>query len=219
MTPWRDGDAPRDEADDATGDEAPAAWSREEARALEVWKQALDLQKHFNDLHFRLRAFYFGFLGTLAAVRSGLLGTHAASAGALTLPEAPFARVVVSALLVAPGVAVWVLDRFYYHPLLSAAVDRAAELERRVPTLHLVSYIRAQNHEAKVLWVRQGRAKLTLFYGTLNAALLGLLHSDRPWWAVVSVAASGALFFVIEYATPLSKAEQARARGSRADGE
>lgn len=180
-------------------------WTREEELAREVWKQAIDLQKHFNDIHFRLRAFFFGFLGTIAAVVTGLVVSGKAEERTDLLqsfPSGSAARFVIAVFLLAPGFALWVLDRFYYHPLLAAAVDRACEIEKDVPGLKLSSALRDDNQQERFFFVRRGRAKVTLFYGTVSAAMMGLLHADDWSCALRMTILAGFVFFMLEILHP-----------------
>jgi hypothetical protein len=85
--------------------------------SVESWKQALDLQKHFNDILFRIRGLAFAFGGAAVAL-------------ATTRPEAPAILSSWRGLgLAAPWLALYVMDRAYYHELLRASVRFAEEIE------------------------------------------------------------------------------------------
>jgi hypothetical protein len=171
----------------------------------ELWKQAIDLQKHFNDMIFRIRAFFFGFLGTVVAVR-GLAGIHIGGTGAFDPkhPDLPLEhRFLVLALLLAPSLAVYMLDRFYYHPLLVGAVRVAMEIEARRPALRLSATIREENHGHTVLrLVKQGRAKVSLFYCALISSLVGLVLIENLIWSICGVALTSLIFFLAEMLQP-----------------
>lgn len=89
--------------------------------SFDSWKQALDVQKHFNDILFRIRGLAFAFGG-------------AAVAFAMARPEAPAALSSWRGLgrgLAAPWIALYLMDRAYYHELLRASVRFAEDIEAR----------------------------------------------------------------------------------------
>lgn len=115
--------------------------------AIEAWKQAVDLQKHFNDILFRIRGLAFAFGG-------------AAVAFAMTRPEAPGVLSSWRGLgLATPWLALYLMDRAYYHELLRAAVRFAESFEERGEAPALCTAITAGNHKTG-----SGRLKITLFY-------------------------------------------------------
>ncbi|NBC45557.1 hypothetical protein [Corallococcus exiguus] len=181
------------------GSVKPEVWTPEEERNREVWKLVIDLQKHFNDIHFRLRAFYFGFLSVIATAVAALLFSTAMSEAKTQFPAGSLKRILLSVLLVTPGVAVWSLDRFYYHPLLVAAVDKAIEIEKSSPRLMSIStHLRSTNHASVFFAASRGRSKVTLFYALITAAMVGILNADEWCVAIVSSVVAGLLFYVFE---------------------
>ncbi len=180
------------------GSERPGVWTSDEECYREVWKHAIDLQKHFNDILFKVRAFYFGFLGIIGTAVAAILFSNSGGDALARFPVG-LKRLFLTVLLVAPGVAVWMLDRYYYHPLLVGAVKLAARVEEIVPRLMSVSTtLRIENHSAKFFSVSRGRAKVTLFYGWITVAIVALLNADCWWIATLSGVVVGAVFWALE---------------------
>lgn len=167
--------------------------------AQKVWEQALDLQKHFNDILFRLRSFFFLFLGAAA--------TFAAKSDVMrSLVEHP-----ASVLLLAPVVAVYALDRFYYHLLLVGAVEAARRIEEQHPALRLSETIRAANLSSTLFGrVTRGREKVTFFYAMPMTVAAGLLASGHFGWlgGVVAAVLVAAAFASIERRQGLMEEER-----------
>lgn len=142
--------------------------------AREVWKGAIDLQKHSNDILFRLRSFFFLFLAAAAT-----FGSKTSDPAALGFPE--------DLLLVTPALGIYILDRFYYHLLLVGAVHAARRVEVRYPALRLSEVIREANVSSTILFARRGRQKVTLFYAVPIVAAVVLLSrgalGGRAWGA------------------------------------
>ena len=103
---------------------------------IEVWKQALALQQHINDILFRLRSFFFLFLAAAAT-----FGSKGSFSGVLDFPS--------NLVLLTPAVAVYLLDRFYYHLLLVGAVEAARRVEAKRPVLRLSETLRDLSRAAR----------------------------------------------------------------------
>jgi len=104
--------------------------SGEELRAsIEYYKTIITTQTHFNDMLIRTRWFGLTVVATLLAVTGASLtqapSTTVRLAGVDMLISGTFA---LSALLV--SVTLFMLDRLYYFPLLSASVAHGEEFEK-----------------------------------------------------------------------------------------
>jgi len=97
---------------------------------LEVWKQSIDVQKHFNEICMRIRNFYISFVTGLFAL-IGVLITNI---------DKPFFRIgnydvhITLPVFVAIVIATYLfyfIDLHWYHRLLKGAVINALELEKK----------------------------------------------------------------------------------------
>jgi hypothetical protein len=157
---------------------------------FEVWKQAVDLQKHFNDILLRIRNFYFLYFGVVVAGISSSLGKDNSILTALKAHLSFWTYLAA----ITPALALYFLDRFYYHELLRGAVMVAKDIEKKYSSLNMASRIQDVNHNARLFWiVRTGRRKVTVFYALpliVGAAVLG------NWlWALGMLTP----FFVLEW--------------------
>ena len=93
----------------------------EEKILIELWKQTLDMQKHFNDLSFKIR----GFLMTII---TGLLGASTFFDDNLSI------GIIKSliAFIILSGIAILFID-LWYHIYLKAAVKQGMEIEKKFP--------------------------------------------------------------------------------------
>lgn len=138
--------------------------------AVEQWKLALDLQKHFNDILFRIRGLAFAFGG-------------AAVAFATTRPEAPAMLSSWRGLgLATPWIALYVMDRGYYHELLRACVRFAENIEAKGEAPPLCTSITAGNHKTG-----SGRVKITVFYWLPLAGISFAATGRWSAWLVSTV--------------------------------
>jgi len=106
--------------------EAIAPGSEELKSAVEIWKQIIAVQMHFNDIEMRIRNLYVTvLLGTVAAtgwvldkkLRLELPVLHVHYAMALL-----FAGLMASRLF-------YFMDRYWYHQLLKGSVDQGRALD------------------------------------------------------------------------------------------
>jgi hypothetical protein len=92
---------------------------------IEMWKQATQVNQHFNDIEWRIR----GLALTAATFAIGAAGV-AANDGET------FAHVSVGSLLLVVALLLWYafyfVDSAWYHPLLKASVDKTMELEEEI---------------------------------------------------------------------------------------
>lgn len=143
---------------------------------VELWKQTIAVQQHFNDICWRIRGL------ALTAM------TFALGAAAVAVQEDVAIRVFGStfefgAAILGLGVLLWsafsFVDRFWYHQLLKGAVVHGEKLEKelrkRLPAAGLTRQISESSPTRFGLrWRRTGfvlhsTAKLNIFY------LLGIL--------------------------------------------
>ena len=153
---------------------------------FETWKQAHDIQKHFNDVLFKIRNFYFLFIGAIGALSEKLPLLRASPRWELLL-------------VLVPWVSIYLLDRFYYHPMLRAAVRAAESIEKNRPGLSLSTEITAQNHRSQIAGVvRSGGAKVTLFYALPMSALAAYLFHDTTKDGLLSACLVLMIFWGLE---------------------
>jgi hypothetical protein len=169
-----------------TGDQKVGHW-------IEMWKQTVQVQQHFNDIEWRIR----GLALTAATFAIGAAAVAAKDGSSWAAPI-----VLVIGLLL--WYAFYFVDRFWYHPLLKAAVAQGHKIEDHIaeymPGADLARTISAGSPVPKpgvIKVLSLGRArdasmhsdhKLVWFYRlgglALLAAALGLtiqaVASDEP---------------------------------------
>jgi hypothetical protein len=138
---------------------------------LQIWEKCVDVQTHFNEMCMNIRRTAIGTLGALVAV-----GAIAFRFGgvALLFDRTVSVAFLFSALALFCWFAFYLLDRFWYHQLLRAAVRYAESLEPTARALNLVvplsmtREIREANRRSLRL---TGSMKLDLFYGSISVVL------------------------------------------------
>lgn len=88
---------------------------------VEMWKQTTQVQQHFNDIEWRIR----GLALTAATFAIGAAAVAAKDGASWTAPI-----VLVIGLLL--WYAFYFVDRFWYHPLLKAAVSQGHKIEDHI---------------------------------------------------------------------------------------
>lgn len=92
---------------------------------LEVWKQCVDVQMHFNDMEMKIRSLAV----TVITAISGAIG--------YLLKENIYHQFII--ILSFIGIAAWLcfylMDRFMYHKLLIGAVNSGINIEKRLESL------------------------------------------------------------------------------------
>lgn len=103
---------------------------------VEMWKQTVTVQQHFNDIEWRIR----GLALTAATFAIG-------AAAVATKDGKTFAAGTVLAIGLLLWYAFYFVDRYWYHPLLKASVDQGhkleAELASHLPAADLTQTISA----------------------------------------------------------------------------
>ena len=158
---------------------------------VEIWKKIVDVQQHFNDIGWRIRALAMTALTfTLGATFFGYLNADLVTVGGLQFNPATFVPVL--------GFFIWLLfwfaDGIWYHRLLSGASAAADPVEQRLKSLgvtaELSTEIQKASHRKWLGMEMNSTRKLNIFYAigalillTTTVALLivtGSLLSAAP---------------------------------------
>lgn len=110
-------------------DSAPGLTAAERLRHyVDLYKTTVEVQEHFNDIEWRIR-------GLALTVATFALG----AAGVVARDEAKVGPVSLGTLVVLLGLLLWYafyfVDRWWYHPLLKAAVSQGTDLEKEIQKL------------------------------------------------------------------------------------
>jgi len=102
----------------------------EQAKLLvELWKQTVTVQQHFNDLSWRIR-------GLALTALTFTLGAAAVAAQEAVVVQLFGRTFQLSALIMVAGFILWLaffyVDRLWYHPLLRGSVKHGEALEREL---------------------------------------------------------------------------------------
>jgi hypothetical protein len=140
---------------------------------VELWKQTVAVQQHFNDLEWRIRQL------ALTAMTFAL-GAAALAAKDKTSISIFGIDVQLSSALLIGGLALWLsfyfVDQVWYHRLLIGAVTHGEQLERKLqevlPEAGLtIAISRASPYSVTVgrrsfvrTWIVHSSAKLRIFY-------------------------------------------------------
>ncbi|VEP38997.1 MULTISPECIES: hypothetical protein [Tessaracoccus] len=118
---------------------------------IELWKSSVDVQKHFNDIEWRIR----GLALTVATFALGAAGV-AAKDGTRMGPISLGSMVLVLGLIL--WYAFYYVDRYWYHPLLRAAVKEGEIFELAIaqylPEAHMTQGITANSPQPASRWMR-----------------------------------------------------------------
>src|SRR3990172_1195077 len=142
---------------------------------IEAWKQTVAVQMHFNDLALRIRSFALTLIAAILAVGFTQGNTD------YPIP------IAAASLLVWPSF--WLVDRFWYHPLLIGAVNHGMAIENQAKKLGLTlsgfdsdksnySLLGLANrisvHSREALKMKTKR-KMDLYYFIIFVALLAIV--------------------------------------------
>jgi hypothetical protein len=181
---------PRKSVDDfwKTAPTVNASDAAERSFAVEVWKQTVAVQMHFNDICMKIRNFAITLL-------AGVVGLTAYSAKDAVSIHVFSREVPIGALICFGGligwVAFWAMDRHWYHVFLVAAGKHASNIEGRwrsaYPELQLSSQIGEDSRRMVGTWVFHSGRRLSVFYlvgaGVLLFTAVGVWNAhvvDRP---------------------------------------
>ncbi|GGN07831.1 hypothetical protein GCM10009721_39310 [Terrabacter tumescens] len=92
---------------------------------VEMWKESVEVQRHFNDIEWRIR----GLALTVATFALGAAGVAAKDGTKVTGVSLGSVVVLIGLLL---WYAFYFVDRFWYHPLLKAAVTHGTAIENEI---------------------------------------------------------------------------------------
>ncbi len=92
---------------------------------LDLWKKSVDVQQHFNDIEFRIRGLALT-VATFALGAGAVAAKDAAAIGPVSLGAA------ISVLGLFLWQAFYFVDRYWYHPLLKAAVAHGTKFEQEL---------------------------------------------------------------------------------------
>lgn len=95
---------------------------------LDIWKTAVTVQQHFNDLELRIRNFAVTLLVTVIGAAALALKEHYVIK--LQAKDFPLAAGILFVGIIG-WLAFYFMDRFWYHRLLIAAVIHAGDIETR----------------------------------------------------------------------------------------
>jgi hypothetical protein len=143
------------------------ALNEEEKKLLiEAWKKAIDVQQHFNDLSWRIRALWLTALTfTLGATFVAYKDAKVINMGLLG-EESPSLVIPVLGLFL--WAAFWFVDGVWYHRLLVGSVKEGTRLENALTaagTHVALTKTIGENSPAKVLFIIwHSRGKLNIFY-------------------------------------------------------
>lgn len=92
---------------------------------VDMWKKSVDVQQHFNDIEWRIRGLALT-VATFALGAAGVSAKEGTKVGPLSLGSA----VMLTGLML--WYAFYFVDRFWYHPLLMAAVKHGTVIEDEI---------------------------------------------------------------------------------------
>jgi hypothetical protein len=133
---------------------------------LEIWKKTIDVQQHFNDLELRIRNFALTALSVVSA------------AAALSIKDDPSMIVCLTLIFVAliTWIAFFVMDYYWYHPLLKGAVDHGIEVEKRLkqvlPEIGLTTTIGDASKVKIIYRIVDSKGRMKLFYSLIGFAII-----------------------------------------------
>jgi hypothetical protein len=119
---------------------------RKHAQVVSIWKAAIEVQQHFNDVSMRIRSMFVTILLALFASIGFMLDKkYDLQMGALKIQFA----VLIPLIGLLGTYLFYFIDRYWYHRLLSGAVKHAQSIEemhkRTLPELALSSAIGAES--------------------------------------------------------------------------
>jgi hypothetical protein len=158
------------------------------ALLVDAWKQTIEVQKHFNDLSWRIR----GFGITVLTFTFGATFLAYSATGAVILfsgARSPAAFIPMVGLIL--WLAIAFTDALWYHRLLVGAVNEGVRLERALQALNVDVRLTQAIGESSPIWnwIPRGHGKkglhsqdkLTVFY-LLGAASLVVTAATLLFW-------------------------------------
>ncbi len=116
------------------------------ALIVDIWKYAVGVQMHFNDMGMKIRNLYF----TILAAAIGLIGVVQGRSTVIPFPHISIHLVLfVIASVIPISMLFYFLDKHWYHRLLIGAVKHCATIETRyasaLPEIQLGTAISAES--------------------------------------------------------------------------
>jgi phosphoglycolate phosphatase-like HAD superfamily hydrolase len=155
--------------------EIPPACDENKALAVDIWKKAIDVQVHFNEIEMKIRNFAVTVF-TVILTGLGFLYKEKiiVAIGSFHVPAAS-----LLALLGAFAIFLfYFMDKFWYHRLLLGAVYKAIDIEERwkyvLPELSLSSRIKELSN-ATILGIKfDSNKKIAWFYRGMGFLLVSI---------------------------------------------
>lgn len=169
------------------------------ALIVDIWKHAVGVQMHFNDMGMKIRNLYF----TILAAAVGLIGVVQGRKIEIPFPPVSIHLAFFVMLAVVPiSMLFFFLDKHWYHRLLLGAVKHCATIEDRykdvLPELQLgaaiskESPVKFDGHWRKLFWfIRDERFRDRTKSNIHSDAKLEVLYKSVIWGAVVLAIAYG----------------------------
>ncbi|GAK85889.1 hypothetical protein JCM19238_3479 [Vibrio ponticus] len=144
---------------------------------VDVWKKIVDVQQHFNDLEMKVRNFGLLIISAfISAIGVSLKSQYEAAILGYEVPVAAF--LALGALVV--WMLVFLVDVYWYHPLLKGAVLKGIEIEEQLkqdlPNIDLTQKIGSES-AVSILGFKNVRSttKAKIFYLGIAGVLLSIV--------------------------------------------
>jgi hypothetical protein len=119
---------------------------------IEMWKQAVAVQMHFNDIEWRIR----GLALTVATFALGASGVAAKDGTRIWWFSLGSVIILIGLLL---WYGFYFVDRIWYHPLLKAAVEQGTEIENEIkeslPRAGMTATITARSPQQRTRFIQR----------------------------------------------------------------
>ena len=136
------------------------------AVAIDVWKETVDVQQHFNDLELRIRSYAVTVLAAMLGLAAYGFKEN------LQIAIAGHKTSIATAILmtaVLPWLGFYLMDRAWYHRLLYGAVSHGKKIEDRwkniLPEITLTDSIGERSTIRIRNWELHSTGKMDIFYG------------------------------------------------------
>lgn len=144
----------------------PREITDDKALLVEVWKKSIEVQQHFNDLSWRIRALWLTALTfILGATFLAYREADPISLGCLGETSPAFVIPILGIFL---WLAFWFVDALWYHRLLSGSVVEGLRIEKELEGLgfviQLTQTIRDESPVSTPFGVMHSKHKLNAFY-------------------------------------------------------
>lgn len=144
----------------------PKEITDDKALLVEVWKKSIEVQQHFNDLSWRIRALWLTALTfVLGATFLAYREADPISLGCLGETSPAFVIPILGIFL---WLAFWFVDALWYHRLLSGSVAEGLRIEKELEGLgfeiRLTQTISDKSPVSTLFGVMHSKDKLNAFY-------------------------------------------------------